>query len=577
MTETAKLHTEEKFNVILQEVQDLKSAVKELESSMKLDDIKNRLTNVEASLNSQSTAIPNEIKVLAEKLDNVREDFNKRYQTISKRSDNIPEDINERYQDTLKELSIIRENIGQQHQSTSKKLDSIKEGMEQRYQSARDDLQAASETTSRAMQRLVHAENGIQKQSVVTQSATKEIQDISSRIASVENNFQQYTQNIRTERQSSEKDIADIRGKLVGIEDNIQRISELEDKLSHLESRMPSSNAKTSSSSLNEDEVITIAARMVGPIYSSLEEIVEEHNKISVRVHGVETDASTTRSQLITVFEDKLNTVLIQARQDLRGESDKIRKEFQEQLQNVNKPDSSVTVTQNDLDILRMALRNLESRYENMTTDAIYQKMVHWFAQSYPNAQNSVVLYRQLGQDFAELKRYVDSNHSSREWMDTYRYQLSDLAHHSQTLVAAAGQFREPMSWQNLKAAVAQSNNAAEQFAQLRGDMDNMLSEERRQRSDQIVQASDSLKIDLINAGPKDSIITMFEMRLKHVEAELRTLTRSVNKVNDFDPDATSDAIAQITQLLVAMYKISKIIKDKFGEEVDFSLPAPKS
>ncbi|EMD87353.1 hypothetical protein COCC4DRAFT_133864 [Bipolaris maydis ATCC 48331] len=57
-------------------------------------------------------------------------------------------------------------------------------------------------------------------------------------------------------------------------------------------------------------------------------------------------------------------------------------------------------------DSIMFALKDLEHRYQNISTDEMYQKMVHWFVQMYPASAALLRDTAQLQQDVKQLKSY---------------------------------------------------------------------------------------------------------------------------------------------------------------------------
>ncbi|EUC43192.1 hypothetical protein COCMIDRAFT_38864 [Bipolaris oryzae ATCC 44560] len=59
-------------------------------------------------------------------------------------------------------------------------------------------------------------------------------------------------------------------------------------------------------------------------------------------------------------------------------------------------------------DSIMFAIKDLEHRYQNISTDEMYQKMVHWFVQMYPTSATLLRDTTQLQQDVNQLKSYCN-------------------------------------------------------------------------------------------------------------------------------------------------------------------------
>lgn len=65
---------------------------------------------------------------------------------------------------------------------------------------------------------------------------------------------------------------------------------------------------------------------------------------------------------------------------------------------------ADVITTDNKMDVIRAALRVLQDQYNNITTDELHQRMVHWFVSTYPTAQNLLQDISSLQQDVERIK-----------------------------------------------------------------------------------------------------------------------------------------------------------------------------
>lgn len=60
-------------------------------------------------------------------------------------------------------------------------------------------------------------------------------------------------------------------------------------------------------------------------------------------------------------------------------------------------------------DTIKAAVRNLQNQYDNISTDDLHQKMVHWFVQQYPsNAANLAQQYHNMQHEVGQLRKFSD-------------------------------------------------------------------------------------------------------------------------------------------------------------------------
>jgi hypothetical protein len=106
--------------------------------------------------------------------------------------------------------------------------------------------------------------------------------------------------------------------------------------------------------------------------------------------------------------------------------------------------------TEKQMDAFNFALNTLESRYENITTDDLYQRMVHWFVQMYPSNATMLRNYERIQQDVNQLKTLEPQI----SWIQIQSKELSTLIHNApqlQGLINIAPQIQAiveaPIEW----------------------------------------------------------------------------------------------------------------------------------
>ncbi|EOA86061.1 hypothetical protein ACJQWK_01386 [Exserohilum turcicum] len=86
------------------------------------------------------------------------------------------------------------------------------------------------------------------------------------------------------------------------------------------------------------------------------------------------------------------------------------------------------------VDSIMFALRDLEHRYQNISTDEIHQKMVHWFTQTYPTSEALVKDTAQIQRDITALKKFCNRI----SWVPSRTESLNELCQHAKQLKTLA-------------------------------------------------------------------------------------------------------------------------------------------
>ncbi|KAF2128887.1 hypothetical protein P153DRAFT_397108 [Dothidotthia symphoricarpi CBS 119687] len=150
-----------------------------------------------------------------------------------------------------------------------------------------------------------------------------------------------------------------------------------------------------------------------------LEVCQDEVSKLKLAVARVDP------TEVMSVIEDTKN--LTQEVSDLRVSLHNEIAQRGQDIQDVNgqlatKEDTLAVVRQ--FDSVRQGLNNLESRYQNISTDELHQQMVHWFVQMYPS--NAVILqqFSVVQQDVARLMTFTPQ----MNWIKSHEKDLFALA-----------------------------------------------------------------------------------------------------------------------------------------------------
>ncbi|KAF2855122.1 hypothetical protein T440DRAFT_464422 [Plenodomus tracheiphilus IPT5] len=100
------------------------------------------------------------------------------------------------------------------------------------------------------------------------------------------------------------------------------------------------------------------------------------------------------------------------------------------------------TTLNKEMDAFRLTLRNLHDQYANITTDDIYQRMVHWFVQMYPNNASMLQQFTALKEDVTRLR----SLEPQFLWLQSNALNIQtllDKGHQSQLSPEASGRIEE--------------------------------------------------------------------------------------------------------------------------------------
>lgn len=98
---------------------------------------------------------------------------------------------------------------------------------------------------------------------------------------------------------------------------------------------------------------------------------------------------------------------------------------------------ADMEVVAKQVDSITFALKDLEHRYQNISTEEMHQKMVHWFVQMYPTSAALMKDTAQLQQDVTQLRNYCNEI----AWVRSCSGVLRDLCKHGAQLQAIAQQY----------------------------------------------------------------------------------------------------------------------------------------
>lgn len=292
----------------------------------------------------------------------------------------------------------------------------------------------------------------------------------------------------------------------------------------------------------------------------------------------------------------------------------------------------SIQASERQIEILQNVLRSLEDRYQNITTEALYQHMVHWIADAYPNAPGFL---NQLGAVQADITSLRKFNNEIR-WVSQVAQQLYGLAQSSQQLQQLAQNAESvhslPQTLQKVddtcelaRQAVAKSYDATslatqtenslreinatlsalqetanqfsvlqvtqnelskrldtEQTARVEGDMtlDHNISAEKEERIHSIADISDSMISYNRDTQSLNDRYNRIENETKLCKNQISRIETLVQPVKDLDVGQIQHFAAAFPQILQSIYQIQTIVEAvnknlqggglKFNWNVDF-------
>ncbi|KAF2633248.1 hypothetical protein BU25DRAFT_486398 [Macroventuria anomochaeta] len=104
-----------------------------------------------------------------------------------------------------------------------------------------------------------------------------------------------------------------------------------------------------------------------------------------------------------------------EVRQDLSCLQDSVKTEVEQRTAAVEDIRQQVVLKQDiisatqAIDTVKAAIRNLQSQYDNISTDDLHQKMVHWFVQHYPSTPaNMLQQFAVIQHEVGQLRNFTD-------------------------------------------------------------------------------------------------------------------------------------------------------------------------
>jgi chromosome segregation ATPase len=150
-------------------------------------------------------------------------------------------------------------------------------------------------------------------------------------------------------------------------------------------------------------------------IQTEIDSLSDEFNEAGQKIHEHSTTIAVIQNQVPELFRQQFDPFKSTVQEQLETIDAKLgalalkkdvsllKLEMMASIQTLaTKPD--IQDVEKKMDGMLFALKDLEHRYQNISTDEIYQKMVHWFVQMYPTSAMLLRDTAQLQQDVSQLK-----------------------------------------------------------------------------------------------------------------------------------------------------------------------------
>jgi chromosome segregation ATPase len=211
------------------------------------------------------------------------------------------------------------------------------------------------------------------------------------------------------------------------------RISDIEPQLSLLTGEMQTASANITS--LNDDlfeqtESVHKLSTFTGSLQTTVGALLESklqhfkqevQSELQMQLRNARSEAQFQVTTPQPAFSDTERQQIQETMSDIKT-LQTASKNWQTTMQDrTNRIGQSIAEFAEQIEIVQTALQSLEKRYENISTDALHQQMVHWFIQSYPNAHD-------LLHQFKAMQQEVLSNKNKSSWMFQCKDDLLQLA-----------------------------------------------------------------------------------------------------------------------------------------------------
>jgi predicted nucleic acid-binding Zn-ribbon protein len=229
---------------------------------------------------------------------------------------------------------------------------------------------------------------------------------------------------------------------------------------------------------LLQNDFTAIFAKNFDPFRTSMEEQLKAHgqtfiqhfeslSKLEERIIKLQSEEET-RTFTVSQLQSLNNLVhsMAAAKEHLSRLQNSLNAEVHQRNAAVEDLKKQVALKQDTLvatqaiDTVKAAVRNLQDQYDNISTDDLHQKMVHWFLQAYPsNAANMIQQFGVIQHEIAQLRKFTDQISRIPDGTQT----LSALAQIGPQLITLA---QSPPGYKDSVEGLAESKEALKSMSE---------------------------------------------------------------------------------------------------------------
>ncbi|KAF2640754.1 hypothetical protein P280DRAFT_469459 [Massarina eburnea CBS 473.64] len=147
-------------------------------------------------------------------------------------------------------------------------------------------------------------------------------------------------------------------------------------------------------------------------IQDEFQTVRENHRIIAGGLSASQTSVQELQNTVDAVAKEVPNFFKV----ELQSLRQRVELELNTALQKMAETSQTTNFLQGQIESTTMAVQSLEKRYENITTESIHQKMVHWITRTYPNAPDFL---NELAVMKNDIKRVKDSQNLNMNQTDS--------------------------------------------------------------------------------------------------------------------------------------------------------------
>ncbi|USP80458.1 hypothetical protein yc1106_07732 [Curvularia clavata] len=331
-------------------------------------------------------------------------------------------------------------------------LERTKQGSESNRSSTPTISSASVNTLTRSVEQLAKDFKSLKHTQQEFRDSESKLADVIKRLDALEQNLQGL-EALKTHAVSLEASHTEFHQRILSELHALQ--INLDSKITNIQmqqSSIPSEDAPAGGENSDPALATTTAvvlARM-NDIQTELDSLSDDFNEAGQKIYEHSATIAVIKNQVPELFRqqfDPFKNTIDERFNRVNGKLDahdvalaKLRKEFVDthaanaQAQTIK---ADVQTVAKQVDSIAFALKDLEHRYQNISTEEMHQKMVHWFVQMYPTSAALTRDTTQLQQDVTRLKNYCNEI----LWVRNHSGVLRDLCKHGAQLQAIAQQY----------------------------------------------------------------------------------------------------------------------------------------